>query len=102
MGRVLRPEYVKYGSGRVVRVGTGIALPTTHPSRTTPGTPPPPVPHRTVMVRSEVSWDHAVGLISVDQLSLYLYISDIRGITEVYNVVTAGNPNDHYVIPGTE
>ena len=44
----------------------------------------------------------AVGLKSVDQLSLDARISGFRGITEGYNLVTVGNPNDHLVIPGTE
>ena len=44
----------------------------------------------------------AVGLKSVGQLSLDAQISDIRGITEGYNVVKAGRINNHYVIPGTE
>ena len=43
-----------------------------------------------------------VGLRSVEQLSLCAQISDSRGITEVYNVVELGNPNDHNVIPGNE
>ena len=33
----------------------------------------------------------AVGLISVDQLSLYGLFSDIRTITEVYNLVRIGD-----------
>ena len=44
----------------------------------------------------------AVGLRSVGQLSLYVHFSDIRGMTEVYNLIKLGNPNDHNVIPGTE
>ena len=42
----------------------------------------------------------AVGLISVAQLTLDAQIWDIRGITEVYNLVKTGNPNDHNDIPG--
>ena len=41
-----------------------------------------------------------VGLKSVDQLPLYLYFSGFQGITEVYNLALAGNPNDHNLIPG--
>ena len=44
----------------------------------------------------------AVGLKSVDQLTLYASISDIRGITEGYNLRIAGNPNDQFFIPGTK
>ena len=36
-----------------------------------------------------------VGLISDDGLSLSTQISDNRGMTEVYNVAVAGNPDDH-------
>ena len=44
----------------------------------------------------------AVGLRSVRQLSLYVHFSDITGITEGYNVIKLGNPNDHNLIPGTK
>ena len=37
----------------------------------------------------------AVGLRSVDQLSLYAQISEFQGITEGYNLAIAGIPNDH-------
>ena len=43
-----------------------------------------------------------VGLISVRQLSLDDQISGFQGITELYNLLVAGNPNDHFVIPGTK
>ena len=43
-----------------------------------------------------------VGLKSVAQLSLGSHISDIRGMTEVYNLANAGNPDDHYVILGND
>ena len=67
-----------------------------------PGYTLPPGTRRTVMVRSEVTNQRVVGLISVDQLSLSLQISGFQGITEVYNVVKAGNPNDHKFILGTK
>ena len=35
--------------------------------------------------------NEVVGLISVAQLSLYAQISDLRGITEGYNLAAAGN-----------
>ena len=44
----------------------------------------------------------AVGLKSVDQLSLDGQISDIEGMTEVHNVAVAGNPDDHKYILGNE
>ena len=44
----------------------------------------------------------AVGLISVDQLSLDARISESGGITEVYNLVEIGRNNNHYVIPGNK
>ena len=43
-----------------------------------------------------------VGLILVAQLSLYVHFSGFQGITEGYNLCTAGNPNDHNDIPGTK
>ena len=36
-----------------------------------------------------------VGLKSVAQLLLSAQISGFLGMTEVYNVTVAGNPNDH-------
>ena len=44
----------------------------------------------------------AVGLRSVDQLCLSAQISDIRGITEVYNLVQLGRIINHFVIPGNK
>ena len=77
------------------------------PSRYPPSYPPRvhphcPAPHRTVTVRSEVRVKEVVGLKSVAQLTLGTHISDIRGITEGYNVATADNPNDHKYIPGNK
>ena len=43
-----------------------------------------------------------VGLISVDQLSLDAQISDIRGMTEVYNLSEVGRINNHLYILGNE
>ena len=43
-----------------------------------------------------------VGLNMVDQLTLCAHFSDISLITEVYNLRTAGNPNNHLFIPGNE
>ena len=84
----------------------GIALPSTHP-----GTHPVPHPGYTsdstarpagpVPVVSGRS-NYAVGLKSVAQLSLSTRFSGFQGITEVYNLVTAGNPDDHSFIPGNE
>ena len=42
MGRASALEYVKYGVLGWLGMGTGIALPTTHPATHTPGTPLPP------------------------------------------------------------
>ena len=43
-----------------------------------------------------------VGLRSVDQLSLDEHFSDIRGMTEVYNLSKLGRIINHYHIPGTK
>ena len=36
-----------------------------------------------------------VGLKSVAQLTLGVHFSGFQGMTEVYNLYIAGNPNDH-------
>ena len=90
------------GPGMVLRVGTGIALPGTHPLPT-PGTPP--LHHGPVLHPPSVQCrglNIAVGLISVEQLSLDTHFSDIQGMTEVYNLLRIGRINNHYVIPSFE
>ena len=90
MGRALRLEYVKYGVRGGAWVVPGIAPPgTTRPHH--PGyTPPHPDSqyryrrHRRTGQYRGVNM--AVGLRSVDQLTLRREISDIRGMTEVYNL----------------
>ena len=42
------------------------------------------------------------GLKSVDQLTLSVYSSGFQGMTEVYNLAVAGNPDDHNDIRGTD
>ena len=44
----------------------------------------------------------AVGLKSVQQLTLSARISGFTGMTEVYNLVGIDNPDDHFSIPGTD
>ena len=44
----------------------------------------------------------AVGLKSVGQLSLYAQISDIGGMTEVYNLVRIDRINNHFLIVGND
>ena len=44
----------------------------------------------------------AVGLRSVDQLSLVGHISGSQGMTEVYNVRNIGRINNHSFIPQNE
>ena len=90
-------------------MGTGIALPTTHPYPHHPGYTSPPG-YTSAGWTGMTGWcsGHAgqrnmvVGLRSVAQLSLDARFSGFRGMTEVYNLCTAGNPNDHYCIPGNE
>ena len=87
-------------------MGTGIALPTTHPVPTqshTPGTPlPAPAVRSQCAAGSAGQRNSAVGLKSVEQLTLRLHFSGFQGMTEVYNLTVAGNPNDHNDIRGTE
>ena len=93
---------VKYGPGRMAGLGTGIALPPAHPA-TPPRVHPPPTPYMPYVARAgsrEVK--HAVGLKSVDQLSLYVQISGFKGMTEVYNLFKIGRINNHLYIPGFE
>ena len=97
------------GPGRVLG-GYRVVLPLgTHPACTTPGTP---LPTGTPQNRTGTAprWvrvlyhglNMAAGLKSVAQLTLSVHFSEFRGITEGYNVVRAGNPDDHKYIPGKE
>ena len=81
----------KYGVLGGCWVVPGITPPSTHPVPTTPGTPP--CPHTAVHVhgRCRALTKHAVGLISVAQLTLGTSFSDIRLMTEVYNLVRIGD-----------
>ena len=63
--------------------GTGIALPATHPVRTTPGTPPLPARLDHAADTAPRGTNMAVGLISVAQLSLDVHFSVFQGMTEV-------------------
>ena len=89
-----------------VREGTGIALPV-HPSRYPPSPHPGYTPTVPGMATGACSGSAArpkevVGLISVAQLTLRALFSGFRVMTEVYNLVVAGNPDDHFLIPGNE
>ena len=72
-------------------VGTGIALPAPTRLPHTPGTPPPT--HTAVHVHGWCRAEHkvAVGLKSVAQLTSRRYFSDLRLMTEVYNLVKVDN-----------
>ena len=83
-------------------MGTGIALPADPPVPTTPGTPLPPGRCAKRAVRPWARLNSVVGLKSVGQLSLGTQISGFPGMTEVYNVIKAGNPNDQKLIPGND
>ena len=93
----------------VLGLGTGIALPGTHPARTTPGTPPHPgyTPAPTVTavhgpgMQSRGS-NMVVGLKSVEQLTLDLHFSGSLTITEVHNLSKIGRINNHFLIPGND
>ena len=84
-------------------LGTGIA-----PPRYPPGPTPPRVhpsgtgctPGPTSVLYPE--YEGAVGLISVDQLTLSLGFSGFQGMTEVYNLFKIGRINNHYDIRGFE
>ena len=103
MGRALTSEYVKYWVLGWVLAGYRYSPPDPPTGIPTPGTPPPtpacPVP---VLSAHRGQLQCAVGLRSVDQLSLCAEISGFRGITEVYNLRIAGIINNHLHIPGNE
>ena len=84
----------------------GIAPLQAHPVPTTPGTPLPPLPvtmlHATATGTAPGGVNMVVGLISVRRLSLDGHFSDIRGITERYNLVRIDRINNHLVILGKE
>ena len=102
VGRALSLEYVKYGYWEGA-VGSTRYSPSRHPPSYPPRVHPRWSP-RTELSCTGLSASHnmVVGLISVHQLSLCLHFSGFQGITEVYNLCTAGNPNNHFHIPGFE
>ena len=106
MGRASGLEYVKYGSWDGSRVVYRYSPPGHPPGLHHPGYTPAQA-RRSIRCGTAVHGyvggaNSAVGLKSVDQLSLGTQISDIRDMTEVYNVATAGNPNDHKYILGND
>ena len=89
---------VREGTG----LGTGIALPATLPA--IPRVHPSPLPRTASAVPGTAleQVKDAVGLRSVDQLSLYDHFSETQGMTEVYNLVRIQEINNHSFIPGTK
>ena len=96
----------KYGSWEGHWVVPGIVPLQDHPARTTPGTPPLPARHpvlmRAVTAVPYTRLNSAMGLKSVQQLTLSDQISGFQGLTEVYNLINIGRINNHFTIPGTE
>ena len=87
----------------MVRVGYRYSPSPTHPVPTTPGTPSHDARCRYEQCRGQSpAVNMVVGLKSVVQLSLYAHFSGFQLMTEVYNLATAGNPNDQKYILGTE
>ena len=72
-------------------VGTGMHPSTHPPGPHTPGTPPRPATPAVRSSRAVMLLKEAVGLKSVAQLSLSDHFSDLRGFTEVHNLVKVGN-----------
>ena len=97
---------MKYGTLGWLVGSTRYSPPGTLPAIPHPGyTPAPPaVRHRYTECSPQcpAGLKEAVGLKSVDQLSLCTLFSGFEGMTEVYNLSTAGIPNDHFSIPGNE
>ena len=79
------------GPGGGWGLGTGIALPDPTQPCTTPGTPLPRQSALRVLTAVYGQENEVVGLISVEQLTLRSYFSDIRLFTEVHNLVKIGN-----------
>ena len=102
MGRTIPQPGPQYDELWRSGLGTGIAPLRTHPAPTHPGTPPLPLPAATVAYSVYSGQECGVGLKSVAQLTLDTQISDIRTITEVYNLANAGIPNDHLFIAGND
>ena len=84
-------------------MGPGMVLvgyrysPSQAPSGPIPRVHPSPAPTATTLVFTGPCGrvNMVVGLISVGQLTLRLHFSDIRGITEGYNLLYVEDPNDH-------
>ena len=96
VGRPFNLKYTKYGVLGGLGLGTGIAPLPAPPSSHHPGyTLPAPLLMHAVTQRSVHRAKVVVGLISVDQLTLRLRISDIEGMTEVYNLLRIGRINNH-------
>ena len=95
MGRALALEYVKYGYLGGSWVVPGSTPSQDHPRPHHPGytSPPTAVRHRYTECSPQLvpRTNSAVGLKSVEQLSLCPLFSDLRTMTEVYNLVRIGN-----------
>ena len=106
VGRPPRLNMTKYGSWDEAWVVYRYSPPSHPPGPHHPGyTPPSRTPEHQVRygVRCSAGGvNSAVGLKSVDRLSLDVHISGFQGMTEVYNLVRIEDPNDHNVIPGTD
>ena len=92
----------KYGSWDGPGLGTGIALPGTHPHPPPRVHPPAPTATTQVFTGTYRGLKLVVGLISVEQLTLSARISGFQGITEVYNLVRIHRISNHSFIPGTK
>ena len=103
VGRAYLRNILKYGSWDGAGPGYRYAPSQPPPVPPTPGTPSPyPTPSTHPSWPSSTLYNMAVGLKSVAQLTSRALFSGFQGITEVYNVVDAGNADDHFPIPGTE
>ena len=83
-------------------LGTGIAPPGTHPIPSTPGTPPPCHPSAVYPRAASPRTIKCRGAQIGSSTHLRCPFLGFRGMTEVYNLSLAGNPNDHKCIAGKE
>ena len=75
----------------MVLVGYRYSPPRTPPGIPTPGTPLHPRYTQHVNAGYSTAKNEGVGLISVEQLTLSAQIEQLRGMTEVYNLLRIDN-----------
>ena len=100
VGRAISWKYTNIGTLGWVLGGYRYSPPSpTHPYPY-PGYTPPPLQCHHLLHGCYRQEEYGRGLKSVQQLTLGVHFSGFQGITEGYNLVKAGNADDHKLIPG--